>query len=364
MHSTRELWHFEVSRADLHRIRFAEAQDAPLESNQVRLAVDRFGFTANNITYAVAGDTLGYWKFFPAEEGWGRIPVWGFADVVESRHAEFHGGERIYGYWPISIQVVLEPVDVSAGAFKDASPHRTRLPGAYNLYTRCSGDPSYDTAHEGLQALWRPLFITSFLLDDWLREKELFGANAVLVSSASSKTALALAFLLRKNRASDFELIGLTSAANADFVHSTGYYDRVLRYEELDALPADLPAIYVDLAGSANLLSTVHERFTELKHSVSVGGAHWEEFRTPENLPGPKPEFFFAPRLARRRMKDWGSDGFAARPAAAWEAFLPSVEAWMDIQETRGKEAIEAVYRNTLAGRVSPREGRTLRTQL
>ena len=50
------------------------------------MKVDRFAFTANNITYAVLGDELKYWQLFPAPEGFGNIPVWGFGEVIASKH--------------------------------------------------------------------------------------------------------------------------------------------------------------------------------------------------------------------------------------------------------------------------------------
>ena len=83
-------WHFLVDRDDYRTTRVVEFAPAPLDEGEVRLRVDAFGFTANNITYAAAGDMIGYWTFFPApdpgdEVNWGRVPVWGFADVVESR---------------------------------------------------------------------------------------------------------------------------------------------------------------------------------------------------------------------------------------------------------------------------------------
>jgi hypothetical protein len=35
-----------------------------------------------------AGDTIGYWKFFPAAQDekneWGCIPMWGFAEITHS----------------------------------------------------------------------------------------------------------------------------------------------------------------------------------------------------------------------------------------------------------------------------------------
>ena len=65
----------------------------PLAAGQIRLAIDRFAFTANNVTYATTGDSLGYWGFYPADDGWGRVPVWGFATVTESLQPQVDVGE-------------------------------------------------------------------------------------------------------------------------------------------------------------------------------------------------------------------------------------------------------------------------------
>ena len=46
--------------------------DAPLASGQVRLRVEHFALTANNITYAAFGAAMNYWQFFPTDDdGWG-----------------------------------------------------------------------------------------------------------------------------------------------------------------------------------------------------------------------------------------------------------------------------------------------------
>ena len=64
---------FVVDRNDLRRVECVAAPPpAELESGRVLLRVDAFAFTANNVTYAVAGDMLSYWSFFPARAGWGR----------------------------------------------------------------------------------------------------------------------------------------------------------------------------------------------------------------------------------------------------------------------------------------------------
>jgi hypothetical protein len=102
-----EITTFQVARDDLSKTRFVSAPVGALQPGEVLLKIDSFAFTANNITYAETGVVLKYWQFFPAPEGWGVIPVWGFADVVESRHEALTPGERLYGYWPMATHAVL-----------------------------------------------------------------------------------------------------------------------------------------------------------------------------------------------------------------------------------------------------------------
>ncbi|MEO8606093.1 MAG: DUF2855 family protein, partial [bacterium] len=191
---------FVVNRSDLRQCKVVAAALRPLADGEVRLRVDRFAFTANNVTYGAVGDMIGYWNFFPAADGWGRIPVWGFADVGESRCAALPAGERVYGYLPMSTQLIVQPAPVSPGSFFDAAPHRAALPAVYNQYTRLAADPLYERADEAHLALLRPLFTTSFLLEDFLAEHDDFAARNIVLTSASSKTALGLAQLLSAQR--------------------------------------------------------------------------------------------------------------------------------------------------------------------
>ena len=98
-----------------------------LDPGKVLFRVDRFALTANNITYAGAGDLLGYWRFFPAEEGWGRLPVMGCGAVVASTHSEVAVGTRCFGFFPMSHYLVIEPSTVSAANITDGAPHRARI---------------------------------------------------------------------------------------------------------------------------------------------------------------------------------------------------------------------------------------------
>ena len=95
---------FFVRKDQLASTELREVDDAPLADGQVRVRVDRFALTANNITYAAFGEAMNYWGFYPAEGGWGRIPVWGFGSVAQSSHPGVAVGERLYGYWPHGLQ--------------------------------------------------------------------------------------------------------------------------------------------------------------------------------------------------------------------------------------------------------------------
>ncbi|MBP6011425.1 MAG: DUF2855 family protein [Alphaproteobacteria bacterium] len=351
---------FLVSRKNLHETKFVETPLA-LKPGQALLKVDRFALTANNITYGAFGDMMMYWNFFPAPEGWGRIPVWGFADVVESQADGVKPGERFYGYFPMSTHLIVEPTRTTPHHFFDGAAHRQKMAAVYNTYTRVAADPSYDKAREDQQALLRPLFATSFLIDDFLVDNDFFGGREVVLSSASSKTSLGLAFLLHANRRGQVSVVGLTSKSNAGFVEKTKYYDRVVTYDAIAQSPHDKTAVFVDMAGNGEIRAAVHKHWSsDLKHSCAVGATHWDHRESSADLPGPKPQMFFAPDRVKKRNQDWGPGGLEKHLAAAWTAFNASVDGWMKIEQGRGHAEVERVYRDMVAGKVKPEEGHIL----
>jgi hypothetical protein len=344
--------YFEVRRDDLHQTRVVDDPPVELGEGQARLAVQRFGFSANNITYAVFGDLMGYWTFFPAEDGWGRVPVWGFAEVADANGTGLVDGELVFGYLPMGAELVVTPTRVNDHNFTDATPHRSPLPAAYNSYSRCSADPVYDESTEALQMLLRPLFMTDFVLDDWLADNDFHGAEVAVLSSASSKTAFGLAHLLSR-RGERPEVVGLTSSGNVDFVTGLGVYDRVSSYDDVEGL-ADVPTVFVDMAGDAEVRRRVHEGVASLTASVTVGGTHWDRIGGDGPLPGPQPALFFAPDQMAKRREDWGPGGVEQRFAVAWEDFLPVVTDWITVEERDGADAIERTYREVLDGEADP----------
>lgn len=358
---------FVVRRDDLRHTSWEDRPPVALDDGEVRFHVDTFALTSNNITYATFGDAMNYWGFYPTgDASTGCIPVWGFATAVESRSAAVDVGERFYGYWPLAAEAVLRPDDGTASGFADSAAHRRDLHPVYNQYVRCAADPGYAAEHEAQQALLRPLFTTSFLIDDFFADNAFFGARTAILSSASSKTAYGTAFCLtqRRGAAGAVKVIGLTSPANVEFTRSLGCYDEVIPYADVPTALAQEPAVYVDFSGSAPVRAAVHERLADtLAYSCAVGATHWDALGG-EKLPGPEPVLFFAPEQAGKRAREWGPAGLQERIGARWAAFMEPVtrtdNPWLTVVRGRGEAAVEACYIALLDGAVPPREGHIL----
>ncbi|MBO9557737.1 MAG: DUF2855 family protein, partial [Caulobacter sp.] len=188
---------------------------------------------------------------------------------------------------------------------------------------------------------------------------DLFGARSVVLTSASAKTAISLAFQLKQRGKA--RVAGLTSARNKAFVERLGFYDQVVVYDDLATAPIEEPVVLVDFAGDAGLLRAVHERFGDaLAYSCLVGGTHWEGERGGGVLPGPKPTFFFAPDRIRKRATDWGPGGLDERHDAAWAPFVADAPRWLKVVEGRGPDAMAEAYAAAVEGQLSADEGRIL----
>lgn len=351
---------FLVKRNDLRECRVVESASPEVESGQALLRVDTFGLTANNVTYAVFGEAMNYWNFFPTDgQGWGRVPMWGFAEVERSEAEGVEPGTRLFGYLPPSSHLLVTPASISEAGFVDASPHRAELPSAYHRYLASGSDPFYRADSEAIQMLLRPLFFTSFLIDDQLADEDLATRGPIVIASASSKTAIAAAFMLAQR--DGVELIGLTSPRNTGFVEGLGVYDRTVSYDAIETLER-APATFVDVAGDGDVRHAVHSHFgDELVHSMAVGMTHWEEMGTGGGeLPGPQPTFFFAPTRVSKRAEDWGPAGLESRVADAWPPFCEWTGGWLETVPGQGFDALRSAYLDVLEGRVDPKHAHVL----
>lgn len=347
-------WDFEVRRTNLRERRVQPARDAAqidLAPGQALFAIEKVALSANNVTYAALGDALGYWRFFPAPEGWGRVPAWGYARVVRSEHPELAVGERVFGYVPMSTHVVMDVSQLLPASLVDAAPHRRTLPAPYNGYQRVGAASPSSAEAEDLTALFRPLYTTSFLLDDHLEQRGLLETDAVVLTSASSKTAAGLAFLLHR-RTRRPRVVGLTSERNLALVESMGSFDEVLPYARVAELARLGASVLIDFAGNATVVARARQTLADrLRATLQVGATHWEGRGAAATLPGPSPEIFFAPEHMRARLQEWGRDGFHARYAGAWSAFMPALQGWHAVERHSGPSALDAAFGALVEGR-------------
>jgi hypothetical protein len=355
---------FLIDRTDFQQAKFVEKSlpDAKtMAEGEVLLQIAHFSFTSNNITYVMVGEKIGYWHFFPTDEGYGIIPAWGFATVIGSQHADIQVGERFYGYYPMASHLVVKAGKASPAGFLDVSSHRLELPVVYNYYTNTKMDILYSPENEEITSIFRPLFVTSFLLDDFFADNQFFEAQNIILTGASSKTALGLAFLLnlrQKNQDNAVKVIGLTSKTNFDFVLQQKRYDSVLTYEQVGALPTNEKYIVVDFAGNQLLQKDLQIHLgSQLAYNCAVGMTHWDKNYMPEHRTTNKPILFFAPTYAQKRHQDWGNDVFQNKLGVAWRYFIAYAEKWLVVKYANSQTQIREMYLEMLAGKINPREG-------
>lgn len=317
-----------------------------LRDGQVRLRIDRFSLSANNLTYALLGERMGYWVLFPVGEPWGVVPAWGFATVIDSADDRIVRGERLYGLWPMASEAVLEPGRVNARLIVENSPHRRALPPAYNSYFRLASDPIHAPGSEDRQAVLRPLFITSFLLDRGVAASA--ESDTVIVTSASSKTALGLGWLLR-NRP-DKRSIGVTSPRNRDAVTALGLFDAVTTYDDL---PRSDGALIIDFSGDRDMLGRLYGNGAGAR-LCRVGLTHWRDGSEELTPRGAQDEFFFAPDAIIKAAAELGPAGFDTALAEATRAFIAASRPWLGIETVRGSEAIGEAWARLRFGSGDP----------
>lgn len=350
-----ELW---VNRGNFRDTKTVTLESAPLQDGQIRVAIDKFGLTANNVSYALSGDQIGYWYFFPAEENWGKVPVWSIAEVTESRCGEIAVGERLWGFFPMSSELVLQPGSIRADSFTDETAHRQELAALYNQYRRTGGEPEILQQLEDERCLLFPLFLTSYVLMDYFIDNNYFGAEQLVIGSVSSKTGLGLACLVRGAPAPRPRVIGITSEANRDFVMSLGCCDELIHYGNETDIDATLTTAYVDMSGNGSLTNALHHHLTDkLVESCMVGATHWETERRGSDLPGARPTFFFAPGQIAKRDREWGAGVLFAKASEASVKLAEQVKDQIRIERLSGAEAASQIWKDMLDSSVAPSRG-------
>ncbi len=347
-----EITEFIVRKDDLAKTRMQTRPAPALKDGEVLAKVDRFALTANNITYGVVGEKLGYWNFFPVtEETDGIIPVWGFADIIASNHPDVPLGERLYGYFPMASHVVMAPSNLREARLSDGAPHRAGLPPVYNSYARVNAEPHFDADMEDERIVLFPLYATSFCICDFFKDNSWFGAEQAIIPSASSKTAIGVAYAINRDAGAP-RLVGLTSARNKSAVEKLRLYDSVLAYDEIENIDANKPAVIIDMSGDGTVLGKLHKALgANMKFTSNVGVTHYDANDMGPDFIRERSQMFFAPGHIQKRAEEWGPGAFEIQAFDFWKDAAVKSRDWLTIRRSAGRDAVENAWREVLAGK-------------
>lgn len=142
----------------------------PLAADNIRLQTRLVSLTANNLTYARNAAIANWWDAFPVPSflpapyndttTYGIVPVWGYAEVLESHIAGLGVGSIFWGFWPSSslpIDLQLGPTQ-PAGHYIDTTPHRQTMWSYYHRYALVPASIDLKSQALAAQTVFKPLF--------------------------------------------------------------------------------------------------------------------------------------------------------------------------------------------------------------
>ena len=344
-----------------HQLVETPTENRQIKDGEILVKIDQFAYTANNITYAATGDIIRYWEFFPAEgqdsDRMGVIPVWGFADVVESKADDIPVGDRIYGYFPPTTHLKMTPIKVQEQRFFEGAKHRSTLPMGYNLYRRVNNEQGYTGKLDRERSLLFPLYLTSFCLWDSLQYHQWYEAKQIIVLSASSKTSIGLGYALQGDQNAPSS-IGITSKRNIEMLEKLGIWDKTCTYEALAGINPNLPTVIVDMSGNNEVMSKLHQYLGDKMHfTLKVGLTHWAKTDPEDGIINERSKFFFAPAHIEKRYKDWGPAVFDEKTNGFLIEAATKTRDWLHFNELSGLQALAKIHPEVCNGTRDPKEG-------
>ena len=228
--------------------------------------------------------------------------------------------------------------------------------------------------------LYRPLFWTSYWCEDWMFSSKYRDANQIIISSASSKTAFCLAYLIKKRITkgdiSNVTLTGITSKSNLGFTRGLHLYDKVLEYDSFASLKptsGNGKWIYADLAGNenfndrlfshlgSNLVAGIALGLTNLSPSApDASSIKWSTntfTNTPSNAGKKELEQFFMPEWLNVRRHQFSIEEISALQNRAWKDLMKDCGSWVKMKHISGGDAVKLAYGKVTKGGFGPDEG-------
>ncbi|SMH51051.1 Protein of unknown function [Rathayibacter oskolensis] len=325
------------------------------EPGEIVLEVERFGLTSNNLTYALLGNETPtrYWDAFPAADGWGRVPAWGSARVIDGDESVARPGERFVGLLPMADRFVFAGRRAEDGVLVGSATGRNAMPSMYrDLHRVEDEDAAQGSAAE---VLLRPFFTFAALL---AREVSDGGAETAVVTSASSKAGLLLGRLLQQG---GVRTVGLTAAPRVAATESTGAFTEVRSYSDVSGLTAEGRTVLLDIAGNAEVSSAVARQLSDdLARIIVVGATHHDAAAgaaEPDDSPSPEVDLFDTAEHEAGYSEEHGAAALRALEDDAREALLPWASRWIQLDEVEGVGSLEEAWRTVQEPPASPLRG-------
>jgi len=233
--------------------------------------------------------------------------------------------------------------------------------------------------------LYRPLFWTSYWYEDWLSCSQYRGATKILISSASSKTAFCVAYLIRKRivkgELSGIKVIGLTSKKNLAFTKGLSLYDDVINYDSFTSAPSLSITqggdkwLYTDVAGNDQLNERVFHHFgSHLVTSIALGltnlspsssspsspSINWSTNTFTNDHPPSSPatlQQFFMPEWLAKRRSQLSVAHITRMQNLAWEELMNDCKGWVEMHRVFGAENVKAAYEDVVKDGLGPERG-------
>ena len=237
-----------------------DIEHLPLAENEVLFVPQSLG--ANRyITYYSGGYILQDIGTFVDPKGaqntkaFKTAPCWGRCKVYRSNHPQIEEGSTYYGFWPMAAYSVRRVCDVDSTGFI-----------AYNDL------PSFTGPKEWLKLIGMNDTENLYALENYeywkigityareLQDMNYFGAQQLVISSASSASGQCIAMSLKELNPS-FKVVGLTSQRNYDFVKQFPFFDEVYAYEDVTSSPNTDKSLYFDALGWESVTKDVFDHF-------------------------------------------------------------------------------------------------------
>ncbi len=316
--------------------------------------LERFGFSSNNLASALSPGLASVWpQAFQVSDERLRLPVWGVAQVVAANNAVFQPGACFFGCFPMARYALIDPSVEPLQRYGIGSDQLLNPTGGHLPVPADNRTGRYNAVD--VQIMLRPLLMAAFMLLEELVESQFWHCQQIVITCASSKTAMGLSYFLHdyfrdKKDSPKPEIIGLTSQPKVNFVRNHGHYDRVVSYENFRAM-AETDTVLVDFSGNFKvqrmLLYYLKKR---LIHAYAMGACHWGEVATGEIAASC--EYFSALDFYYQRQAT--SKDLNRRFQKLWPKVCGAFIKWLRPQLVQGPDRVRWVYEQVLAGKSKP----------